>query len=181
MITCILILLFLTLISEIAKRIFGKGSFISDQEIEKVLRSRVSSKNTNLKQEISAGDRIINRLKERLEALREGKNEYIEKVTDMERSYKQKIVSSERRAKYFDSLAKSRNESCGKCLHEEKAALEGKNEEAIIGIEKEQNIKERLVKEIAVLKEMIQYTDKQATDVIVTLKMQEEVRNNIEA
>ena len=67
---CVLILLFLTLISEIAKRIFlGKGSFISDQEIEKVLRSRVSSKNTSLKQEISAGDRIINRLKERLEAL----------------------------------------------------------------------------------------------------------------
>ena len=78
-------------------------------------------------------------------------------------------------------LAKSRNESCGKCLHEEKAALERKKEEAIIGIEKEQNIKERFVKEISVLKEMIQYTDKQATDVIVTLKMQEEVRNNIEA
>lgn len=146
-----------------------------------MLRSRVSSKNTSLKQEISAGERIINRLKERLEALREGKNEYIEKVANMERSYKQKILSSEKRAQYFDGLAKSRNESHGKSLGEEKAALEQANEEAIVGIEKERTIQNRLVREIEVLKEMIQYTDKQATDVIVTLKMQEEVRNNIEA
>ena len=88
----------------------------------------------------------------------------------MERSFQQKIASSERQAKYFECLANSRNESRGKCLREENAALERKNEEAIIGIEKERNIKERLVKEIAVLKEMIQYTDKQATDVIVTIE-----------
>jgi kinesin family protein C1 len=70
---------------EIATDIFAPGTGISDDEIRKIMRVRVSSKQMELEQQVAAGNKVIKRLKDTLTALTKGKNEYIHRAIDAEK------------------------------------------------------------------------------------------------
>lgn len=70
----------------IAADIFSPGTGISDDEIRKIMRVRVSSKQMELEQQVAAGNKVIKRLKDTLTALTKGKNEYIHRSIDAEKS-----------------------------------------------------------------------------------------------
>jgi len=70
----------------IAADIFAPGTGISDDEIRKIMRVRVSSKQMELEQQVAAGNKVIKRLKDTLTALTKGKNEYIHRAIDAEKS-----------------------------------------------------------------------------------------------
>lgn len=70
----------------IASDIFSPGTGISDDEIRKIMRVRVSSKQMELEQQVAAGNKVIKRLKDTLTALTKGKNEYIHRAIDAEKS-----------------------------------------------------------------------------------------------
>lgn len=70
----------------IAADIFAPGTGISDDEIRKIMRVRVSSKQMELEQQVAAGNKVIKRLKDTLTALTKGKNEYIHRSIDAEKS-----------------------------------------------------------------------------------------------
>uniref|UniRef100_A0A7S3Q460 Kinesin motor domain-containing protein n=1 Tax=Chaetoceros debilis TaxID=122233 RepID=A0A7S3Q460_9STRA len=70
----------------IAADIFSPGTGISDDEIRKIMRVRVSSKQMELEQQVAAGNKVIKRLKDTLTALTKGKNEYIHRSIDAEKN-----------------------------------------------------------------------------------------------
>ena len=70
----------------IASDIFSPGTGISDDEIRKIMRVRVSSKQMEIEQQVAAGNKVIKRLKDTLTALTKGKNEYIHRAIDAEKS-----------------------------------------------------------------------------------------------
>jgi hypothetical protein len=70
----------------IAADIFAPGTGISDDEIRKIMRVRVSSKQMELEQQVAAGNKVIKRLKDTLTALTKGKNEYIHRAIDAEKA-----------------------------------------------------------------------------------------------
>lgn len=70
----------------IAGDIFAPGTGISDDEIRKIMRVRVSSKQMELEQQVAAGNKVIKRLKDTLTALTKGKNEYIHRAIDAEKA-----------------------------------------------------------------------------------------------
>lgn len=70
----------------IAADIFAPGTGISDDEIRKIMRVRVSSKQMELEQQVAAGNKVIKRLKDTLTALTKGKNEYVHRAIDAEKA-----------------------------------------------------------------------------------------------
>jgi len=70
---------------QIASDIFSPGTGISDDEIRKIMRVRVSSKQMDLDQQVAAGNKVIKRLKDTLTALAKGKNEFMARAIDSEK------------------------------------------------------------------------------------------------
>merc|ERR1712038_1908570 len=70
----------------IASDIFSPGTGISDDEIRKIMRVRVSSKQMDLDQQVAAGNKVIKRLKDTLTALTKGKNEFVHRAVDAEKA-----------------------------------------------------------------------------------------------
>jgi kinesin family protein C1 len=70
----------------IASDIFAPGTGISDDEIRKIMRVRVSSKQMELDQQVAAGNKVIKRLKDTLTALTKGKNEFLHRAVSSEKS-----------------------------------------------------------------------------------------------
>jgi len=70
----------------LAQDIFAPGTGISDDEVRKIMRVRVSSKQMDLDQQVAAGNKVIKRLKDTLTALTKGKNEYVHRSIDAEKS-----------------------------------------------------------------------------------------------
>lgn len=66
--------------------IFAPGTGISDDEVRKIMRVRVSSKQMDLDQQVAAGNKVIKRLKDTLTALTKGKNEFVHRAVDAEKS-----------------------------------------------------------------------------------------------
>jgi len=66
--------------------IFAPGTGISDDEVRKIMRVRVSSKQMDLDQQVAAGNKVIKRLKDTLTALTKGKNEFVHRSVDAEKS-----------------------------------------------------------------------------------------------
>jgi predicted nucleic acid-binding Zn-ribbon protein len=79
-------LFFFSFCRNIASDIFAPGTGISDDEIRKIMRVRVSSKQMELEQQVAAGNKVIKRLKDTLTALTKGKNEYIHRAIEAEKS-----------------------------------------------------------------------------------------------
>jgi len=70
----------------IASDIFAPGTGISDDEIRKIMRVRVSSKQMELDQQVAAGNKVIKRLKDTLTAITKGKNEFLHRAISAEKS-----------------------------------------------------------------------------------------------
>jgi kinesin family protein C1 len=70
----------------IASDIFAPGTGISDDEIRKIMRVRVSSKQMELDQQVAAGNKVIKRLKDTLTAITKGKNEFLHRAIASEKS-----------------------------------------------------------------------------------------------
>lgn len=70
----------------IASDIFSPGTGISDDEIRKIMRVRVSSKQMELDQQVAAGNKVIKRLKDTLTAITKGKNEFLHRSISAEKS-----------------------------------------------------------------------------------------------
>jgi len=70
----------------IAADIFAPGTGISDDEIRKIMRVRVSSKQMELDQQVAAGNKVIKRLKDTLTAITKGKNEFLHRAISAEKS-----------------------------------------------------------------------------------------------
>jgi len=70
----------------LADDIFAPGTGIADDEIRKIMRVRVSSKQMDLDQQVAAGNKVIKRLKDTLTALTKGKNEFVHGAVDAEKS-----------------------------------------------------------------------------------------------
>jgi len=70
----------------LAEDIFSPGTGIADEEVRKIMRVRVSSKQMDLDQQVAAGNKVIKRLKDTLTALTKGKNEFVHSAVDAEKS-----------------------------------------------------------------------------------------------
>jgi len=70
----------------LSQDIFAPGTGISDDEVRKIMRVRVSSKQMDLDQQVAAGNKVIKRLKDTLTALTKGKNEFVHRSIDAEKS-----------------------------------------------------------------------------------------------
>merc|ERR1711937_735156 len=70
----------------LADDIFAPGTGIADDEIRKIMRVRVSSKQMDLDQQVAAGNKVIKRLKDTLTALTKGKNEFVHGAIDAEKA-----------------------------------------------------------------------------------------------
>ena len=70
-------LLIVYFIRNLSQDIFSPGTGISDDEVRKIMRVRVSSKQMDLDQQVAAGNKVIKRLKDTLSALTKGKNEFV--------------------------------------------------------------------------------------------------------
>jgi len=70
----------------LSQDIFAPGTGISDDEVRKIMRVRVSSKQMDLDQQVAAGNKVIKRLKDTLTALTKGKNEFVHRAVDAEKS-----------------------------------------------------------------------------------------------
>lgn len=70
----------------LADDIFSPGTGIADEEVRKIMRVRVSSKQMDLDQQVAAGNKVIKRLKDTLTALTKGKNEFVHSAVDAEKS-----------------------------------------------------------------------------------------------
>mmetsp|Transcript_15076 Transcript_15076/g.18384 ORF Transcript_15076/g.18384 Transcript_15076/m.18384 type:complete len:1089 (-) Transcript_15076:257-3523(-) len=70
----------------ISADIFAPGTGISDDEIRKIMRVRVSSKQMELDQQVAAGNKVIKRLKDTLTAITKGKNEFLHRSITAEKS-----------------------------------------------------------------------------------------------
>jgi len=62
--------------------IFVTGIGISDDDIRKIMRVRVSSKHMDLDQQVTAGNKVIKRLKDTITTLMQAKNEFVHRVID---------------------------------------------------------------------------------------------------
>jgi len=69
----------------LADDVFAPGTGIADDEIRKIMRVRVSSKQMDLDQQVAAGNKVIKRLKDTLTALTKGKNEFVHGAIDAEK------------------------------------------------------------------------------------------------
>jgi kinesin family protein C1 len=74
-----------TEIEGIAADIFTPGSGIHDDEVKKIMRVRVSSKQMDLDQQVAASNKVIKRLKDTLSALSIGKSEFITRAVQSEK------------------------------------------------------------------------------------------------
>lgn len=70
----------------IASDIFSLGTGISDDEIRRIMRVRVSTKTMDPEHRITAGEKVIKRLKEALAAVTKGKNEYVKRSVQAEKA-----------------------------------------------------------------------------------------------
>jgi len=70
----------------LAMNIFASGTGISDDEIRKIMRVRVSSRQMDVEQQVAAGNKVIKRLKDTLTALTKGKNEFVTRSIDSEKA-----------------------------------------------------------------------------------------------
>jgi len=70
----------------LSQDIFSPGTGISDDEVRKIMRVRVSSKQMDLDQQVAAGNKVIKRLKDTLTALTKGKNEFVHRAVDAEKA-----------------------------------------------------------------------------------------------
>jgi len=70
----------------LADDIFAAGTGIADEEVRKIMRVRVSSKQMDLDQQVAAGNKVIKRLKDTLTALTKGKNEFVHSAVESEKS-----------------------------------------------------------------------------------------------
>ena len=70
----------------IASDIFSLGTGISDDEIRKIMRVRVSTKTMDAEHRITAGEKVIKRLKEALAAVTKGKNEFVKRSVNAEKA-----------------------------------------------------------------------------------------------
>lgn len=86
----------------IAADIFAPGTGISDDEIRKIMRVRVSSKQMELEQQVAAGNKVIKRLKDTLTALTKGKNEYVHRSIDAEKAVRASWASALETAQLLD-------------------------------------------------------------------------------
>lgn len=86
----------------IAADIFAPGTGIADDEIRKIMRVRVSSKQMELEQQVAAGNKVIKRLKDTLTALAKGKNEYVHRAIDAEKSVRAHWASALETAQLLD-------------------------------------------------------------------------------
>lgn len=86
----------------IAAEIFSPGTGISDDEIRKIMRVRVSSKQMEPEQQIAAANKVIKRLKDTLTALTKGKNEYVHRAVDAEKSARNGWASALETAQLLD-------------------------------------------------------------------------------
>lgn len=86
----------------IAADIFAPGTGISDDEIRKIMRVRVSSKQMELEQQVAAGNKVIKRLKDTLTALTKGKNEYVHRSIDAEKAVRASWASGLETAQLLD-------------------------------------------------------------------------------
>jgi kinesin family protein C1 len=86
----------------IAADIFAPGTGISDDEIRKIMRVRVSSKQMELEQQVAAGNKVIKRLKDTLTALTKGKNEYVHRSIDAEKAVRGSWASALETAQLLD-------------------------------------------------------------------------------
>jgi predicted nucleic acid-binding Zn-ribbon protein len=86
----------------IAAEIFAAGTGISDDEIRKIMRVRVSSKQMEPEQQIAAANKVIKRLKDTLTALTKGKNEYVHRAIDAEKSARNGWASALETAQLLD-------------------------------------------------------------------------------
>jgi len=73
-------------VEHLAVEIFSPGTGISDDEVRKIMRVRVSSKTMDLEQQVAAGNKVIKRLKDVLTALTKGKNEFLVRAIDAEKN-----------------------------------------------------------------------------------------------
>jgi chromosome segregation ATPase len=71
---------------EIVKTTFSPSSGVSDEDIRRIMRVRVSSKQMEPEQQIAAANKVIKRLKETLTDLLRSKNEFIIKATVVEKN-----------------------------------------------------------------------------------------------
>lgn len=86
----------------IAAEIFSPGTGISDDEIRKIMRVRVSSKQMEHEQQIAAANKVIKRLKDTLTALTKGKNEYVHRAIEAEKSARNGWASALETAQLLD-------------------------------------------------------------------------------
>ena len=74
-------------LKKISDEIFSPGSGISDDEIRKLMRLRISSKDMEPNQQVAAGNKVIKRIKETSKAMIKGKNEFKIRAIAAEKSY----------------------------------------------------------------------------------------------
>lgn len=89
-------------IENIAFEIFSPITGISDDEIRKLMRVRVSSKQMEHEQ-VAASNKVINRLKETLSAVTKGKNEILDRAILVEESVRSGWAQALQRVKHLEA------------------------------------------------------------------------------
>jgi hypothetical protein len=75
-------------LKKLGDEIFAPGTGISDDEIRKVMRLKISSKKMGLDQQVAAGNKIIKRLTDTSTATMIGKNKFVIRAIAAEKSYR---------------------------------------------------------------------------------------------
>jgi len=75
---------------------------IADEEVRKIMRVRVSSKQMDLDQQLAAANKVITRLKDTLTALAKGKNDFVHSAVESEQSARNGLAQALETAQLLD-------------------------------------------------------------------------------